>query len=251
MANDANNDDNKQNEGNDNNKAAEQNNNNNANNGNNGNNGNNSNSSANNASNGQNNNNGGNSSNGSNNQGGKSFSQDEVNRMMAKEKQQGRNSVFNELGINPDDSETMELIKALIAVKSNSGSNNSGNGTANNNNADFEAAKERAVIAELKLDAIKAGVSPQYVDDAVDLALARFTGENDDINTILSELKPKYPIWFNDSDDSENNAGKKGTGSSLSSNKNGGGKNNEQVGIGKRLAGLRKPTQQKKSYFSS
>ena len=249
MANDVNNNDNKQNEGNENNKAAEQNNSNNTNNANNGN-GNNSNSSANNTNNGQNNNNGGNSSNGSNNQGGKSFSQDEVNRMMAKEKQQGRNSVFNELGINPDDSETMELIKALIAVKSNSGSNNSGKEMAQNN-ADFEAAKERAVIAELKLDAIKAGVSPQYVDDAVDLALARFTGENDDINTILSELKPKYPIWFNDSDESENNAGKKGTGSSLSSNKNGGGKSNEQVGIGKRLAGMRKPTQQKKSYFSS
>jgi len=242
MANDVNNNDNKQNEGNEN-KAAEQNNTNNGN-------GNNSNSSVNNANNGQ-NNNGGNSSNGSANHSGKSFSQDEVNRMMAKEKQQGRNSVFNELGINPDDSETMELIKALIAVKSNSGSNNSGDNTAQNNNADFEAAKERAVIAELKLDAIKAGVSPQYVDDAVDLALARFTGDNDDINTILSELKPKYPIWFNDSDDSENNAGKKGTGSSLSSNKNGGGKNNEQVGIGKRLAGLRKPTQQRKSYFSS
>ena len=44
----------------------------------------------------------------------KTFSQDQVSKMMAKEKNQGRNAVYNELGINPKDEKQIEAIKTFI-----------------------------------------------------------------------------------------------------------------------------------------
>ena len=152
--------------------------------------------------------------NGGNQSQGKTFTQEDVNRMMAKEKQQGRNAVFNELGINPDDADAISLIKAA--------------------------------------DAMKAGVKAQYVDDAVDLVRARYSDENNDFNAILNELKSKYAIWFEDTEeDDKGGAGKRGTGSTISSKNQQGSKNNQSDGLGKRLAGLRKPQTKKSSYFSS
>jgi len=182
--------------------------------------------------------------------GGKTFSQEDVSRMMAKEKQQGRNAVFNELGINPDDSSTIALVKAFMAAQS-AANDDSGNNDAANDAA-VKAAEQRARVAEMKADAMKAGVKAQYVDDAVDLVLARYTDDNNDFNSILNELKSKYGIWFEDTDeDDSNNAGKRGTGSTISSKQQGGTKGNESDGLGKRLAGLRKPATKKSSYFGS
>ena len=170
--------------------------------------------------------------------------------MMAKEKQQGRNAVFNELGINPDDSSTIALVKAFMAAQS-AANDDSGNNDAANDAA-VKAAEQRARVAEMKADAMKAGVKAQYVDDAVDLVLARYSDDNNDFNSILNELKSKYGIWFEETDeDDSNNAGKRGTGSTISSKQQGGTKGNESEGLGKRLAGLRKPATKKSSYFGS
>lgn len=196
------------------------------------------------------NNGGNNSGNNDSGNGGKTFSQEDVSRMMAKEKQQGRNAVFNELGINPDDSSTIALVKAFMAAQS-AANDDSGNNDAANDAA-VKAAEQRARVAEMKADAMKAGVKAQYVDDAVDLVLARYTDDNNDFNSILNELKSKYGIWFEDTDeDDSNNAGKRGTGSTISSKQQGGTKGNESEGLGKRLAGLRKPATKKSSYFGS
>lgn len=187
--------------------------------------------------------------NGGNQSQGKTFSQEDVNRMMAKEKQQGRNAVFNELGINPDDADAISLIKALMAAK---GANEGDGGNQGDNSAELAQAQERARIAEMKADAMKAGVKVQYVDDAVDLVRARYSDENNDFNAILNELKSKYAIWFEDTEeDDKGGAGKRGTGSTISSKNQQGSKNNQSDGLGKRLAGLRKPQTKKSSYFSS
>lgn len=179
---------------------------------------------------------------------GKTFTQEDVNRMMAKEKQQGRNSVFNELGISPDDSDIISIIKAVVAAK---GGTDDGSQGADNNAAVAQA-EERARIAEMKADAMKAGVKAQYVDDAVDLVRARYSDDNNDFNAILNELKSKYAIWFEDTEeDDKGGAGKRGTGSTISAKNQQGGKNNQDEGLGKRLAGLRRPQTKKSSYFSS
>ena len=188
--------------------------------------------------------------NGGNQSQGKTFSQEDVNRMMAKEKQQGRNAVFNELGINPDDKDVISFIKAFVSARGAGDGDDGGN--QGDGGAELAQAQERARIAEMKADAMKAGVKAQYVDDAVELVRARYSDENNDFNAILNELKSKYAIWFEDvEEDDKGGAGKRGTGSTISSKNQQGSKNNQEEGLGKRLAGLRRPQTKKSSYFSS
>ncbi len=45
---------------------------------------------------------------------GKTFTQEQVTRMMTREKNQGRNAVYRELGIDPKDTKTVNMFKAFI-----------------------------------------------------------------------------------------------------------------------------------------
>ncbi len=189
----------------------------------------------------------------------KTFTQAEVNKMMAREKHQGVNSVYNELGIKPGDKKTLSAIKEYLASQK----------SEEQKALEAEAAKaseiakanERAAIAEAKAEAMMIGVQTQFVEDATTLALAKVAAEDGtDIKTALGELKTKYPIWFgasgDDGDDKDkkdkgeeknagkNNVGQKGTGSSVKvSEKDKGG---EAKSLGARLAakkhGNAKPT---------
>lgn len=181
-------------------------------------------------------------------QSGKVFTQDDVSRMMAKEKQQGRNAVFNELGINADDADAIALVKAVLAAKNSIGNEDDSQKLSE----ELQAANRRAQLAEYKADAMKAGVKSQFVDDAVSLAVAQMSGDNSDFNAVLNELKSKYSIWFDDSDDkNDDSTGKRGTGRSIGAGNNNSSNNNENQSMGKRLAAMRRPNGKKSSYFSS
>ena len=65
------------------------------------------------------------------------------------------------------------------------------------------------------------GVQPKYVEDVVALALSKLTDDSD-LKTIIGELKIKYPVWFEESEEDEKDdkkkdkkVGQKGTGSSI------------------------------------
>lgn len=176
---------------------------------------------------------------------GRMFSQSDVSRMMAREKQQGRNAAFNELGIDPNDTATMNLIKTILAAQK-----------ANEEppvapSSELVEAQHRADIAEAKAEAMMLGASPQYVDDIVTLATAKLdvAGETD-FKAVLESIKTKYPVWFGVKDD-DNKSGHKGTGSSLPSysgnNKGGSG----ELSLGQRLAAAKKPTRAAKSYWNN
>lgn len=172
----------------------------------------------------------------------KLFTQEQVSQMMAREKNQGRRSVFKELGINPKDEKMINTVKAF-AKSSQENSDNS-------SNADDEAINEanhRALVAEAKAEAMILGAQKQYVDDLVTLALNNLD-DNGDLKTVFGELKTKYPIWF-EPEESKENQGKKGTGSSLSNNKKGNSGSSEAPGIGSRLAAQRRAQNYKKSSF--
>ena len=188
--------------------------------------------------------------NGANNGGGeRTFTQAEVNKMMTREKKQGRNAAFNELGINPEDT---KMINAFKAFKDAYEGNEGGSDGAADNSA-VEDAERRAMMAEMKYEAVAAGVQPQFVDDVVTLAIARIDEETD-IKTVIGEFRTKYPAWFEESDDGgkQKNIGQTGTGSSLKNNGEGnsgdGGK--QKPGLGARLAAQRKGSNAKKSYWS-
>lgn len=181
----------------------------------------------------------------------RTFTQEEVNRMMAKEKRQGKSSVYNELGIDPNDAESVELVKAILASRKKMSEGEA----AAASNAELDQAKQRAIVAEAKAEAMMMGIQPKYVDDAVALALPKLT-DDADLKTIVGELKQKYPIWAaasddDDSSDGKNNAnvGKKGTGSSISTGDKSQNNNDGAKGIGARLAASRRANKPKSSYW--
>lgn len=181
----------------------------------------------------------------------KMLSQSEVNKIAAKEKNQGRQAVYNELGIDPNDSKTIALIKALASANS-AGDGGDGGSGSDELNEQLEQAKHDAFIAEAKAEAMMQGCQKQFVDDAVTLVTARLVDDPDsDMKTIFGELKTKYPVWFEESDeDKGGNAGKKGTGSSMKgASGSDGGKG--ETSLGARLAAKRKgATSKKGSYWN-
>lgn len=185
--------------------------------------------------------------------GAKTFTQEQVTKMMTKEKNQGRAAALKELGIDPKDKKAIAMVKALIdSQKSDEQRQAEKDAEAQSKQAEAE---QRALVAEAKAEAMMIGIKSQYVEDAVTLALGKMT-EDADLKTILGEFKTKYPIWFDNGGDEDDDkdggkkTGQKGTGSSI---KNGdkGKKGDEQKGLGARLAAQRKSGAAKKSYWGN
>lgn len=175
----------------------------------------------------------------------KSYTQKQLNKMMAREKNQGRNAALRELGIDPKDSKTISLLQSILK---GTGQDQS---TAENDQKVAEANK-RALIAEVKAEAMQQGAQPNFVDDIVTLVINKMDGDDEvDIQTIVAEFKTKYSTWFtkDESDGGENKkTGQKGTGSSV---KGKGTKKdeNDQNNLGKRLAAQRKAHNPNKKSF--
>ena len=177
----------------------------------------------------------------------KTFTQAEVNRMMTKEKQQGRSAAYKELGIDPSDTNMVSMFKAFIEAQKTS--EQKANEQKAENDAKLAQAMEKARVAEAKATALKLGVKSEYVDDVVALAITKVTDDND-VDAIINDFKSKYTFWFADSsDDEENSVGKKGTGSSVGGKKSSSKGGDSVKGIGKRLAAARKTNNTKNSYW--
>lgn len=173
----------------------------------------------------------------------KTFTQTEVTKMMAKEKHQGANSVYNELGIKPGDKKQIDAIKEYLASQKTD--EQKALEAEHAKAQEIADAEQRAVMAEAKAEAMMIGVQTQFVEDAVTLALAKVAAdEGTDIKTALGELKTKYPVWFgsseDDKDDKNKNVGQKGTGSSVKASEKD--KSNSGASLGSRLAAKKKGT---------
>lgn len=200
---------------------------------------------------------------GSEGKAGKTFTQEQVNKMMAREKHQGANSVYKDLGIDPKDTKAIGLVKALIASQKTDEQK-----AAEQSKALIEA-QNKAALSEAKAEAMMMGVQPQFVDDAVTLAMAKMKNEDGtDIKTVLGELKAKYPVWFGkaagqDDDDKKDKSGAKdkdkakeekktvgqrGTGSTVKTNASK--EEKEEKSLGARLAAKRRTQSQHKSLWS-
>ena len=183
---------------------------------------------------------------------GKTFTQDQVNKMMTREKNQGRNAAYKELGIDPNDSKMVKMFKAFI--ESQKTDDQKAAEKESEDQAKITEAEQRALVAEAKAEAMMLGVKTQYVDDVVTLALAKMT-EDSDLKTIIGEFKTKYPVWFGESEEEDKGndkgkgkTGQKGTGSSVKTSKEEK-KGDENKGLGARLAAQRKTNNKKSSYW--
>ena len=197
--------------------------------------------------------NGGNNNNGSDNNDNnndKTFTQKQVSTMMAREKKQGRDAAYRELGIDPNDTKSVSMFKAFIEAQKTD--EQKANEEAVAQAAKVAEAEHRAMVAEAKAEAMQLGVLPQFADDAVTLALAKMD-DTTDLKSIIGELKTKYPVWFDSTAagaDGKNATGQKGTGASINTGTkdNAGGENK---GMGARLAAQRRTQiDSKKSFWS-
>lgn len=182
------------------------------------------------------------------NKGGKLFTQKEVNRFTAREKEQGRNSVYKALGLDPKDKKTIEAVKSFVESQKTEEQKNAER-EAENNTKLLEL-EQRAMLAEAKAEVMALGVKGQFVDDAVTLALAKVNDDNN-LKTVISSFKDKYPIWFKPSEEDEKGSiGQRGTGSSVNNSKetNDGKYKN---GLGARLATQRRGNHKKSSYWGN
>lgn len=181
----------------------------------------------------------------------KTFTQTQVNKMMTREKNQGRNAAYKELGIDPKDSKSIAMIKAMI--DSQKSDEQKAAEKESENQTKVNEAEQRAMVAEAKAEAMLLGVKTQFVEDVVTLALAKMT-EDSDLKTIIGEFKTKYPVWFGESeeedkkDDKKSKTGQKGTGSSIKNSEKEK-KGEEAKGLGARLAAQRKSGNKKSSYW--
>lgn len=189
----------------------------------------------------------------------KTFTQEQVNRMMTAEKNQGREAAFREMGINPNDPNTMNMMNMFKAFMSAMQTPEQQTQQIQNQVAQQQVkiteAENRALKAEVKADAMQNGILGQYVDDAVVIIMSKLDDKTD-VKTVVGELKNKYPVWFGidgntqQQNNNSNSTGQQGTGSSVgnASGKGGQGKNKAE-GLGARLAAQRKTSSVKKSFW--
>lgn len=175
---------------------------------------------------------------------GKTFTQEQVNRMMAREKNQGRNAALNELGIDPKDSKMVKMIQAFIASQKQE--ENESIKDDSETQQKLQEAADRALKAECKAEAMALGAKREFVDDIVTLVMAKYE-EGAEVNTLIGEVKTKYKNFFeSEKEEEDNSTGKKGTGSTIKRGKE---NKEEPKGLGTRLAAQRVGTAKKTSNF--
>lgn len=179
-----------------------------------------------------------------NNSGGKTFTQEDVNAIGAREKNQGKNSILKLFGCTDEKTAKAEA-EEFKKWKESQMTEDQKRTEAENALKDTAAANEkRALAAENKLTALTAGVTKESLDDALAIALLKVTEEKN-LEAVLTEMKkePRYSGFFGSNSDSSG-----GTGSSANHNRGSQGTNN----IGERLGKQRlNNNPQKSSFFKS
>ena len=171
---------------------------------------------------------------------GKSYTQAQINSMMANEKRTARQALLKELGFEVKDDQSFtdtlaSIKKTLDAGKSEQQLDKEAKKKAE---GDAKAATARAEMAEMKVSALTAGVNPKRLDDMIILAQAKIA-KGQTADQAFADLKKDYPDAFG----AEASGG---TGSHVNpANKTGG---NDGESRGARLAKQNK-TSAKSSYF--
>ena len=174
----------------------------------------------------------------------KTFTQEQVNSMIAAEKRKSLSSVYKTLGF-----ESEEAAKEFVGkYKQEEEKNKSDLVKEQEKNKQLEAEKKaeqaKAQDLQYKFDAISEGADAKAAEDVVVLAKAKMSDEKD-FATALKEVKEQYPAMFGQ----PNNGGGTGGGGTPPKSRL---KSGDVTGIGKRLAEQRKQNnsaQDNNNYF--
>ena len=161
----------------------------------------------------------------------RTFTQSQVNDMMAKEKNEGRRAMLKALGFSSEDEakKAMETLKLYSNIGKNE--NDINKDDVDKANKEKDESISRAETAEFKLACYESGVNKDYIDDVLTIAKTKIT-DSKNFDAVLKEMKKdtKYSLFFEES--KENG----GTGTQPGHSGSGGSKKDEPGSFGKRLA---------------
>ena len=178
-----------------------------------------------------------------NSAGGKSYTQEQLNAMMAAEKRTARQAILKELGFTVEDDKSFKdtmagIKKTLDADKTQAQKDAEARKLAEENLA---AAEAKANQLNMKVSLLSAGVQTQYLDDVITIAVSKVT-ESNPIEKVIEDLKQRYPMFFSGS-----SAPASGTGSGNNPPKK---PNQGTDSLGKKLAQVNKQVH-KSTYFKN
>lgn len=127
----------------------------------------------------------------------KTYTQAQINSMMANEKRTARQALLKELGFEVGDDQSYQTTVANIKKTLDAGKTQQQLDQEAKNKAegDAKAANARAAAAEMKVSALTAGVNPKRLDDMILLAQAKISnGQTAD--QAFADLKKNYPDAF-------------------------------------------------------
>lgn len=156
---------------------------------------------------------------------GATFSQADLNRIGAQEKANGKKSILKELGFEDEKSAKEAITKYNEWMASQKTEAEKQQEKLNAATQAQTAAEARAVLAENKLEIMKAGGIAASVDDIMAMISVR-VNDKTDFKAALEDVKKAYPAFFGASDGS----GDSGTGGSLNRQTNNKGKPAEDIG---------------------
>lgn len=135
----------------------------------------------------------------------KTFTQEDVNKLLAREKRKGKASLLRELGLDPEDKDAVEGLKTLL----NNQRTDSEKKDKALKDAQNSAAKltTRAEAAEQKLKVLLSGCNKDFVDEVTAMALAK-VDEDTDFEQALEAVKKKMPACFGTESDTDTGTGR-------------------------------------------
>lgn len=178
---------------------------------------------------------------------GKTFTQEEVNRLMKAEKESAKKALLKELGVEDAKSAKDGLAEyKKILDKDKTDAQKAQDDLAAETKAKTEAEK-RALLAEAKVEVLSAGCKPEYLDDVITLAMTKVSDDKD-LATVVKEMKEdtKYLAFFGESD---SGSGDKGTGGGAGFKRKEG--SDKKGGLGSRLGAQVANNTTKNPYFNN
>ena len=190
---------------------------------------------------------GGQGNQGTGNQSGKTFTQEDVNALLKKEKESAKKALLKDLGVEDAKSAKEGLAKYKEILEKDKTETQKAQDTANAAEKAKQKAEKRAILAEAKVEVLSAGCKPEYLEDVITLAL-RKVSDDKDLSAVVKEMKgePKYSTFF---EESNSGSGDKGTGGGAGFKRKEG--SDKKSGLGSRLGAQVANNTVKNPYFNN
>lgn len=178
----------------------------------------------------------------------KTYTQAQVNVMLANEKRQGKQAILRALGIKDVNEGKSKMQQQQQTNQQQLDEENQAAQLVSNARQAQINAEARAQAAERKLSVLKAGVRPEFVDDVVYIATGKAT-DAQDFEEVVTAMKETHSFYF--MQDNNSNQNNNGTGGNTNFKKQQ--QQQEQAGaLGKRLAEQRmKAAENKVKFFDN